>query len=939
MLRSQILTLCTLTVLFVGCGDDSPGGGNNTTPVCTAGATHAYTACDTDGNVYFYDSCDVKEELSATCPTNSTCVEATATTASCECTGNWTGAGCDVCPPNFTGAACDTCAGHFAGASCDACAPGWFGTDCENCRFFVATDGDDTNDGLDWATPMLSLETALASAAAGVTAGAPICEVWVEAGTYYAPDSAGGSFVLPGNVHVYGGFDGAESALAERDVAANPTILSGTKAGTPTAYSRNVVQATPLSTGAILDGFTITLGGNHQSAPTCSGIICSGGGLAIEGNGTAPVVTVKNCIFDQNSAYEDGAAVYVSGTPNATFTNCTFTGNKARLRGGAVHVRSGTTATFTDCAFNNNRVGRMSAPLDQAVADVRGGALYANATAESPTTVHLENCTFDANQADFPNPTSHTTGSGGAIHIFGVGDLEITGGAFTNNRSSYDGGAISFLGISGGNLLIHGVEFSGNEAYDNDATPKLHNGGAIAPVGATVTIDGSGTLFDDNRANKGAAIHLMLSSTLAMTAGAFTNNFATDVLPADLIPEGGAVYVDAASDATFTGTRFAGNVAGRTVGADADGGAIKVFGTLTATDCKFHGNFCWGSGSSGGAIFVAPSATATLTGLEMISNHTQGNGGALTVSTGGTVTLSNSSILDGFSYYGGAISSYGGIVSVVDTIIAGNRSDGTAALGGALWADNISGVTFENSVMAGNWATGTSSWGGGLYVASGLTIVYNCTLYANDLPTRTDENATTGGGNIYVAQNAGLIMADSVMAYATGTNGLAAFAASALNIQYTISQEPVTSTGTGNIENATLDFAAVPGLATGTWEGATFRAETYDTAINAPALSWTPQALVGLYVQPDITSPRILPILGNQANFVIVPGDLSTMGGKTFRIINLKPKTGSDSAKDFIDKGGPDQLDNDLVGVTPVCVRTPANTYGCRDIGAFEYVQ
>jgi hypothetical protein len=400
------------------------------------------------------------------------------------------------------------------------------------------------------------------------------------------------------------------------------------------------------------------------------------------------------------------------------------------------------------------------------------------------------------------------------------------------------------------------------------------------------------------------------------------------------------VYVGATADATFTNTRFFNNVAGRTVGADAEGGAIRSLGTLTVTGGEFYDNLVWGTaGSSGGAILAGAGSTATLNGLSIVGGHSQGSGGALTVSAGANVTLASSEILNAYSFYGGAIAVWGGNLVVTDTIIAGNWCGGTASAGGALFTDNGVTVSIENSVIAGNWADGVDSWGGGLYLATGTTELHNCTVYANDLPARADENATTGGGNIYVDWDGGLVVRDSVMANAANTNGLAAFATSLYDIQYTISQEAITGTGTGNIQNATLDFATAPGLVTGTWAGATFHPETYDTAINGPASSWTPQALVGLYVQPDISSPRILPILGNQESFVIVPGDLSTIAGKTFRIISLKPKIGGNTAVDFIDKGGPDQGGNDILGEDPVCVRTPTNVNGCRDLGAYEYLQ
>ncbi|RZN80270.1 MAG: DUF1565 domain-containing protein, partial [Winogradskyella sp.] len=130
-------------------------------------------------------------------------------------------------------------------------------------RYFVKTDGDDNANGLSWGTALQTLQKALELSKA-------TDEIWVTSGTYYPSDYAMGAtgvvdnkdftFHIPNGVAIYGGFNGTETQLSERDWIANPTILSGdiNSANDITDNVYHVVffkDAT--STSTVLDGFTI----------------------------------------------------------------------------------------------------------------------------------------------------------------------------------------------------------------------------------------------------------------------------------------------------------------------------------------------------------------------------------------------------------------------------------------------------------------------------------------------------------------------------------------------------------------------------------------------------------------------------------------------------------------------------------------------------------
>uniref|UniRef100_UPI0038920744 choice-of-anchor Q domain-containing protein n=1 Tax=Winogradskyella sp. 4-2091 TaxID=3381659 RepID=UPI0038920744 len=75
------------------------------------------------------------------------------------------------------------------------------------------------NDGTSWADAYDNLQIALNNNPAGT--------IWVKAGTYIPGTNRTDVFSLTNNQKIYGGFDGTEVSLSQRDAAVNLTILSG----------------------------------------------------------------------------------------------------------------------------------------------------------------------------------------------------------------------------------------------------------------------------------------------------------------------------------------------------------------------------------------------------------------------------------------------------------------------------------------------------------------------------------------------------------------------------------------------------------------------------------------------------------------------------------------------------------------------------------------
>ncbi len=242
-------------------------------------------------------------------------------------------------------------------------------------------------------------------------------EVWIEAGTYKPGAARSDSFSMKDNVEVYGGFDGDETLRDQRDWAANVTILSGDIDAGGNDDSYHVV--TGASSGAMLDGFTITKG------------YANGGGTNANGGGM----------------YNRSCSPKVS--------NCTFTDNHADLRGGAMYndgSGSGNTAipTITNCIFSNNEVTDSQA---------NGGAIHNFQIGGAPQ--YTTNCIFEGNEA-----SAGDKGNGGAVRST-YSKTFLTNCVFVGN-SAAKGGAFNANDQSTGNIpVILNCTFSGNSATES----------------------------------------------------------------------------------------------------------------------------------------------------------------------------------------------------------------------------------------------------------------------------------------------------------------------------------------------------------------------------------------------------------------------------------------------------------------------------------------
>lgn len=368
-----------------------------------------------------------------------------------------------------------------------------------NNRAYVNAGATGANNGGTWANAFTSLQSAISAAGA-----CSISEIWVAAGTYIPTtgNDENISFVMKNNLRIYGGFNGTETQLVERNWSNNNSILSG---NIPGGDSYAVVRAnTGTNTTAILDGFTITGGFAASGGGQIPG--SRGGGMCIL-NSASP--TISNCTFSNNIG-ENGAGVYTGANSSPVFTSCTFQANTAQTGGGAVFCDAGGSPAFTDCFFSNNTAGSS------------GGAMYINGT--NPT---LTRCIFFQNQADFGGAMYTTAGAGQtANHTLVNCD-------FTANASDNLGGAIvngfDLFGTAGSGLFnCTNCKFNNNSS-DNGAG----NGSGGAFYNRAAGFEGRFTncLFGVNYAgssdaNEGGGAIMVYRGTVSVINSTLVNNVA-----------------------------------------------------------------------------------------------------------------------------------------------------------------------------------------------------------------------------------------------------------------------------------------------------------------------------------------------------------------------------------------------------------------------------
>lgn len=259
-------------------------------------------------------------------------------------------------------------------------------------KYYVDKDATGDGSGDSWANAMTSLDLALNDADETTS------EIWIADGKYTASSGTNAYAINIDNLKIYGGFNGTETNLSERDFLDNETILSGDvnnddsgaalfNEASRTENNQHVVFIT--GNNIVLDGVTITGG----FADATSGDNFIGAGIFIEE--TVVDFTLKNSNVKDNVCFGGGNFHY--------------------------WPVNNTTITIENSKFSNN-VARWAASVYLITAD------------NVNLTVNLHNNLFHRNKIRNRNSTS--TGSTGDVWIRAFGNNSIVTSATVNSTFS-----------------------------------------------------------------------------------------------------------------------------------------------------------------------------------------------------------------------------------------------------------------------------------------------------------------------------------------------------------------------------------------------------------------------------------------------------------------------------------------------------------------------
>ncbi|HAQ60522.1 TPA: hypothetical protein DCR49_00725 [Candidatus Delongbacteria bacterium] len=190
-------------------------------------------------------------------------------------------------------------------------------------------------------------------------------EIWVAKGiyvpngwplvdVYHGTTEREKHFRIRPNKKLYGGYNGIETSIDQRDIKENETILSGDIGvkgySEDNCYHVIYNGGTLIDNSAVIDGFTIT-DGNADGTLRYSTLL--GGG--IYNRACSP--RISKCLIKNNYAIVGGGVAVGSDPAYPIIENCTVTGNIAELYGGGIE-NEGAYPTIQNCLISNNTAGK-----------------------------------------------------------------------------------------------------------------------------------------------------------------------------------------------------------------------------------------------------------------------------------------------------------------------------------------------------------------------------------------------------------------------------------------------------------------------------------------------------------------------------------------------------------------------------------------------------
>jgi hypothetical protein len=277
----------------------------------------------------------------------------------------------------------------------------------------VKHDATGLNNGTSWGNAFTKLSTAIQSAHPGDS-------IWVAQGVYFPTTDTNrdSAFMIKDSVCMFGGFNGSETILLQRNVGLYKTILSGDIGvlGDSLDNSFNVMRCTRATYATIIDGFTIRDGNANNPTPT--GIKPNGRrGAGVYLRAASPsqtaTPTFRNCHFYNNSALGEGGGLFFRAHPSDSalfyIESCRFQNNRGiggdlygDIRSNKIFIKksvfkSTTSQSTSAISFYTALADYAEINIDSdTFSDFLGTAIYAR-TINLATTVNISNSLFKNN--------------------------------------------------------------------------------------------------------------------------------------------------------------------------------------------------------------------------------------------------------------------------------------------------------------------------------------------------------------------------------------------------------------------------------------------------------------------------------------------------------------------------------------------------------------
>jgi hypothetical protein len=248
---------------------------------------------------------------------------------------------------------------------------------------------------------------------------------------------------------------------------------------------------------------------------------------------------------------------------------------------------------------------------------------------------------------------------------------------------------------SGGALTIGGLTLANNQAMGGRGADFSHygwfgDGGLAAGSGLYATggsLDIANSMIANNRATGGRGGNGVFVST--SSGGYYAGGTGGTGQGGGLYVNGGSLTIASSTIASNQGTGGSAGLYG--YDGAGQGGGLYTGGTLTVSNSTLSGN---SASVHGGGIFN--DGTLTVSNSTLSGNSASGGGAIYNYYTG-TLTVSNSTLSGNTATYGGGFFDFGGTLTVSDSTLSGN----TATYGGGFF--NFGGtLTVSNSIVALN---------------------------------------------------------------------------------------------------------------------------------------------------------------------------------------------------------------------------------------------